>query len=175
MQLIKVLRLGHRIERDKRITTHCALVARAFGANEIILSGEKDAAILESVKKVCLKWGGGFKISYEPAFSSFLRKQKRLGFKIVHLTMYGEEFFKRVPAIKKEKKIVLVIGSQKVPPIVYQLADYNVSVGSQPHSEVAALSILLYSLRGKKYLYRHFGGLTIVGSNGKKIFSPAKR
>ena len=30
--LITVLRIGHRPERDKRITTHVALVARAFGA-----------------------------------------------------------------------------------------------------------------------------------------------
>ena len=35
--MIIVLRIGHRIGRDKRITTHVALVARAFGANEIII------------------------------------------------------------------------------------------------------------------------------------------
>ena len=37
---ISVLRLGHRIERDKRITSHLGLTARAFGADEIILSGD---------------------------------------------------------------------------------------------------------------------------------------
>jgi len=31
-----VLRLGHRISRDKRTSTHIALVARAFGAEEVV-------------------------------------------------------------------------------------------------------------------------------------------
>ena len=35
--MITVLRIGHRISRDKRITTHVALVARAFGADNILI------------------------------------------------------------------------------------------------------------------------------------------
>jgi len=35
--MITVLRIGHRISRDKRITTHVALVARAFGADKILI------------------------------------------------------------------------------------------------------------------------------------------
>ena len=38
--MINVLRLGHRIGRDKRITTHVALVARAFGADKILIDTE---------------------------------------------------------------------------------------------------------------------------------------
>ena len=38
--MIVVLRLGHRIGRDARISTHCGLVARALGANKIIYSGD---------------------------------------------------------------------------------------------------------------------------------------
>ena len=38
MQEIYILRLGHRPERDKRITTHVALTARAFGAKGIFVS-----------------------------------------------------------------------------------------------------------------------------------------
>ena len=33
---ISVLRLGHRRDRDKRITSHLGLTARAFGADEVI-------------------------------------------------------------------------------------------------------------------------------------------
>jgi tRNA (cytidine56-2'-O)-methyltransferase len=40
---VTVLRLGHRPERDKRITTHVGLVARAFGAEEMLLAGGGDA------------------------------------------------------------------------------------------------------------------------------------
>ena len=35
---IGVLRLGHRRERDKRITSHLGLTARAFGADEVFLA-----------------------------------------------------------------------------------------------------------------------------------------
>ena len=42
--MITVLRLGHRKGRDKRITTHVGLVARAFGADELLIS-TKDEGI----------------------------------------------------------------------------------------------------------------------------------
>ncbi len=49
---VYILRLGHRISRDKRISTHCGLVSRAFGANGIIYAGEKDKDLMKSVKNV---------------------------------------------------------------------------------------------------------------------------
>ena len=49
--MITVLRLGHRISRDKRITTHVALVARAFGAYNIIIS-TKDQQIEENIRSL---------------------------------------------------------------------------------------------------------------------------
>ena len=45
---VSVLRLGHRRERDKRITSHLGLTARAFGADEVILAGEEDESALET-------------------------------------------------------------------------------------------------------------------------------
>ena len=45
---LSVLRLGHRRERDKRITSHLGLTARAFGADEVILAGEEDPGALET-------------------------------------------------------------------------------------------------------------------------------
>ena len=35
---IEVLRIGQRILRDDRVTTHVALVARAFGASKIYMN-----------------------------------------------------------------------------------------------------------------------------------------
>src|SRR3989338_7119724 len=84
---ITVLRLGHRISRDKRITTHCALVARAFGAEEIILSGEEDESVLNSVEKVVENWGGKFKARFEKNWKKVIKNFK--GDKI-HLTFYGK-------------------------------------------------------------------------------------
>jgi tRNA (cytidine56-2'-O)-methyltransferase len=42
---ITVLRLGHRPQRDMRVTTHVALVARAFGADAVILTVKDDRQI----------------------------------------------------------------------------------------------------------------------------------
>ena len=39
---IEVLRLGQRRGRDPRITTHLALVSRAMGVSEFLLSGDED-------------------------------------------------------------------------------------------------------------------------------------
>jgi tRNA (cytidine56-2'-O)-methyltransferase len=35
--MITVLRIGHRPERDKRITTHVGLVSRAFSAEKMLV------------------------------------------------------------------------------------------------------------------------------------------
>ena len=51
------MRIGHRPERDKRITTHVGLVARAFGAEEMLLSG-RDSHVEESLADVAERWGG---------------------------------------------------------------------------------------------------------------------
>jgi hypothetical protein len=50
----------------------------------------------------------------------------------------------KIGEIKKCGEDVLVfVGSQKVPGEAYELADYNISVTSQPHSEIAALAVFL--------------------------------
>ena len=42
------------------------------------------------------------------------------------------------------------MGSEKVPRELYDAADFNISVTSQPHSEVAAMAVFLHELfRGK--------------------------
>ena len=44
---VDVLRLGYRRGRDPRITTHLALVGRAFGADRFLLAGEEDKDLFE--------------------------------------------------------------------------------------------------------------------------------
>jgi tRNA (cytidine56-2'-O)-methyltransferase len=41
--------------------------------------------------------------------------------------------------------VLLLIGSQKVPPEFYsaEVSDFNVAVGNQPHSECAAVAVFL--------------------------------
>ena len=54
---IAVLRLGHRLVRDDRTTTHVALVSRAFGCKKIFMT-EVDDTIISTLTKVWYDWGG---------------------------------------------------------------------------------------------------------------------
>ena len=60
---IEVLRIGQRIVRDDRVTTHVALVARAFGASKIYMN-EVDPEIQDTVEKMNDTWGGDFEIEF---------------------------------------------------------------------------------------------------------------
>ena len=60
--------------------------------------------------------------------------------------MYG----KNIPDIENDLRsifnnqdIVIIIGSEKIPPELINLSDINIAISNQPHSEVAALAILL--------------------------------
>ncbi len=142
--MISVLRLNHR-KRDKRITTHCALTARAFGAKEMTFTGENDPNIIESVERVVEKWGGNFKIKHAENWKKEIKNKKTK----VHLTFYGERLKDKIKELKG-KDIQVIIGGEKVPREIYDKADYNISIGSQPHSEVAALAIFLYEYSNYK-------------------------
>ncbi|NIO22751.1 MAG: tRNA (cytidine(56)-2'-O)-methyltransferase [Candidatus Aenigmarchaeota archaeon] len=151
---IFIFRLGHRISRDHRISSHCGLVARAFGADGIVYSGEKDQSLLDSVRNVSKQWGGKFEVSYEKDWRRFIKNWKG---RMVHLTVYGMPVQEKIGEIEKSKEdLLVVIGGEKVPPEVYKLADWNISVTSQPHSEIAALSIFLDRLWKGGELYKIF-------------------
>lgn len=136
---IHILRLSHRLPRDERITTHVALVARAFGAKKLTYTGQKDQGFEESIKRICDKWGGIFPVTYEKSYSDVISNYKEIGFEIIHLTMYGDSLDK----LEKKDKALVIIGSEHVPSDVFHLSNQNISIGSQPHSEVAALAIVL--------------------------------
>ncbi len=167
--MLIVLRLGHRLPRDERITTHVCLVARAFGADEIIYSGQEDKGLEKSIKKIVSDWGGNFRIEYTEEPIKLIKELKEKGFCIFHLTMYGlgMEEMKKV----KGKNTLIIVGGGKVPSEVYRLADFNISVANQPHSEVAALAITLDRLFKGKELKLEFKGKKriIPSARGKKV------
>ncbi|MEM5793143.1 MAG: tRNA (cytidine(56)-2'-O)-methyltransferase [Candidatus Aenigmatarchaeota archaeon] len=152
-----VLRIGHRLPRDERISTHCGLVARAFGCDGIIFSGEEDLGLLKSIKKVVEKWGGNFEAIYEKNWKSVIKKFRDKGFIIILLTMYGVNLPDIIEKIK-EKDILIIIGSEKVPTEVYDMCDLQIAVGNQPHSEVAAIAVFLDRYFEGKELKKKFNG-----------------
>lgn len=151
--MITVLRLGHRPARDKRVTTHVALTARAFGAEQILVS-TKDSTLERTVRAVVRRFGGSFRIETGVPWRRVVKEWE--GPK-VHLTMYGLPLDDILPSIPKEDLLV-ILGAEKVPAEVFRLADFNVAVGNQPHSEVAALAVFLDRLLAGSGLRRPFRG-----------------
>jgi len=101
---------------------------------------------------------------------------KKEGWAVVHLTMYGMPLPEKMPEIAGRRKVLVVVGAEKVPAEVYQLADFNIAVGNQPHSEIAALAVTLDRMQEGKELERsfesNFGGASISlepAEKGKKI------
>ncbi|HVP95110.1 MAG TPA: tRNA (cytidine(56)-2'-O)-methyltransferase [Methanoregulaceae archaeon] len=139
---IVVLRLGHRPERDQRVTTHVGLLSRALGARGMYLAGE-DKGIVRSIERVVEQWGGDFFIEDKVKWRRCIEDWKRSGGIVVHLTMYGLPIREYEGEIKTHEKILVVVGAEKVPGEVYGISDYNISVTGQPHSEIASLSVFL--------------------------------
>ncbi len=170
---VYVLRIGHRPQRDKRITTHVALVARAFGANGFILGDVCDETVMQSIKKVLDTWGGEMHLECGVNSRSYVINWRRNGGEVIHLTMYGinvDDIIETIRASKKPK--LIVVGAEKVPPFFYENADYNVAIGNQPHSEVSALAVFLDRLYRGVELKIQFGNakLRIIPSiRGKKV------
>ena len=171
---VVVLRIGHRYVRDDRVTTHVFLAARALGARKVIYSGQRDKKLEESVRKVVKMWGGSFEVSHRRDWRRTIAKWKELGGEVVHLTVYGQPIHNVIPEIREcAKNKLVIVGGAKVPRIVYELADWNVSITSQPHSEISALSIFLHELFGGKELSKNFKGYKIrvePHSKGKTVF-----
>jgi len=164
---IWIMRIGHRPQRDKRVTTHVALSSRAFGAKGIFVDTE-DKILEENVRSVCERFGGDFTIKTGVRWKDTV---KRFDGVVVHLTMYGQRLDEGMAKIPPDKDVLIIVGAEKVPPDVYEKAHFNISVGNQPHSEIAALSVFLDRFTNGKALYEGRGGKFTVVPNerGKTV------
>lgn len=132
---IWIMRIGHRPERDKRVTTHVALASRALGARGIFVD-TKDPELEDGIRSVVGRFGGEFTIETGVPWPE---KVKGFKGKVVHLTMYGQRLDEVVPRLSEDEDMLVIVGAEKVPLSVYRRADFNLSVGNQPHSEIAAM------------------------------------
>ena len=168
---IEVLRLGHRPDRDKRMTTHVCLTARALGASRVHVDAP-DSELEERIAKVTEQFGGDMEI-VTGANPRHLVKDTDL--KVVHLTMYGENIADwgedRWEDLRGGPGVLVIVGATKVPREFYELAHINVAVGNQPHSEVAAIAVFLDRLTVGEPLGRPMGGrVTIMPrERGKEV------
>ena len=112
-------------------------------------------------------WGGPFSIKYEKNYRKIIKKYKT----VIHLTMYGMPLKKEIRKIKKKRNILEIIGGEKVPAEIYYLADYNIAVTNQPHSEVAALAMFLHKYSGKEKKFRKAKLRIVPQKQGKLVKS----
>jgi tRNA (cytidine56-2'-O)-methyltransferase len=169
---IIVLRIGHRVFRDSRVTSHVCLTARALGADGVIIVDQEDKVVEATIQDVTNRFGGPFQVQSGISWRKAVRDWKASGGKIVHLTAYGlplPKVFQEIQTMTYD--IIVVVGSEKMPGEVFKVADWNVSVTSQPMSEVAALAVFLDWISGHKEFDHKFSGarLRIIPSKDGKF------
>jgi len=173
MPKITVLRLGHRFERDARLTSHVGLAARALGADEIVIADVTDERLKKTLNEISANWGGRFEVNMGIPWKKFVKDWQSRGGEVIHLTMYGQPLSGVINKIRRSvKDKLVVIGATKVPGEIYRMADYNLAVSSQPHSECSALAIFLHELFQGRELEKRFLGAKIQvvpQERGKRI------
>lgn len=164
---IGILRLSHRHFRDQRITTHVALTARAFGCTTFAYTGDEDKSMEKSILDIADRFGGTFSVTYLDGYSKYI---KNWSGKVVHLSMFGESHLETISDLQpfSDEDLLLIVGGPKVPPPVYELADFNTAIGHQPHSEIAAIAVFLADLVGSNTLYQEFPGAKVSIPPGSK-------
>ena len=177
MPKVVVLRWGHR-DRDKRLTSHVALTARALGASGFILADIRDEKVKETVEKVVTRWGGTFRFEMGKPWRRVVKEWRAKNGVTVHLTAYGENIQTSdvIQRIKMtEKDVLVIVGSQKVPAAFFTeaVSDFNVAVGNQPHSECSSLAVFLDRFFEGNELSKDFSHNTqtkiVPQARGKKV------
>ena len=91
--------------------------------------------------------------------------------------MYGESIQDVESDIRERHRerrdpLLVIVGAEKVPFEVYERADWNVAVTSQPHSEIASLAVFLDRLFEGQELDREWTDAektVIPQATGKKV------
>jgi tRNA (cytidine56-2'-O)-methyltransferase len=104
-----------------------------------------DPDLATRIAEVVSDWGGSFEVVGAPEWKAVVRSAKG---PVLHLTMYGRPLADALPKFSGASDLLIVVGGAKVPSDLYRLSDANIAVGHQPHSEVAALAVVLERLLG---------------------------
>lgn len=125
------------------MTTHVSLVARAFGADRVVIPAQA-GHVSETVDDVIDRFGGGsFAVTEVSDPLTWVKQREE---PTAHLTMYGQPVQELIPEIRERTDtgpLTVIVGGGKVPGDLYDLATWNVAVTNQPHSEIAALAVFL--------------------------------
>jgi tRNA (cytidine56-2'-O)-methyltransferase len=84
--------------------------------------------------------------------------------------MYGLNLPDVIEEVRSHTKILVIVGAEKVPGDIYGLADYNVAVTAQPHSEISSLAVFLDNFFSGQEFAGEFPGaqIRIIPTRGGK-------
>ncbi len=116
MARIFILRIGHRVFRDSRVTTHVCLTARALGADGVIIADQEDKVVESTIRDVTNRFGGPFEVESGKPWKHAVRDWRAMGGRIVHLTAYGLPLPKKLSEIHDaDADLLVIVGSEKMP------------------------------------------------------------
>jgi tRNA (cytidine56-2'-O)-methyltransferase len=120
-----------------------------------------DKGVVESIADVVERWGGEFFCQDNVKWRRCIHEWKEHGGTVVHLTMYGLDLPDIIGEIRKREKLLVIVGAEKVPGEIFGLADFNVAITGQPHSEISSLAIFLDHVFSGNELTREFSDAKI--------------
>src|ERR1700757_1575143 len=109
MPKVVILRIGHRVFRDSRVTTHVCLTARALGADGVVIADQEDKVVESTIRDVTDRFGGPFEIQSGRPWKHVIRDWRVAGGRVVHLTAYGLPLPKVLPEIQSKDEDVLIV------------------------------------------------------------------
>jgi tRNA (cytidine56-2'-O)-methyltransferase len=120
-----------------------------------------DHGVVQSISDVVSRWGGNFFCQDNVKWRRCIHEWKEHGGTVVHLTMYGLDLPDIIGEIRKKEKLLIIVGAEKVPGEIFELADFNVAITGQPHSEISSLAIFLDHVFSGNELTREFSDAKI--------------
>ncbi|EQD48684.1 tRNA 2'-O-methylase [mine drainage metagenome] len=133
------------------------LIARAFGASGIVFTSEDKRLESKSqrfCKDICDKWGGKFSVSFTANWKSYLREKRN--YKTIYLTRYGIPMKQMEYTIRTYKNVLAIVSFSEKIKELYTIADFNISITSQPHTTASSITALLRTYYHDRELSMHF-------------------
>ena len=102
----------------------------------IYMTGVSNGSINDTVSSVSKRWGGRFKVEIIQDWKSLAKLGKRKVAKWLTLQCMASILMISLKGCAKKTSLLVIIGAEKVPQEAHDLADYNIAIGNQPHSEI---------------------------------------
>lgn len=152
--MIGILVIG---KMDYEKIVDISLTSRAFGAGNITICESDMKTIKKStayLNKIKSNWGGNFSINFITNWKEFIKSRKNT-YKMIYLTRYGSDI-KKTNTIQTYKNIMLIVSNSENIKELYNIADFNISITTQPHTIISSIAVFLNIYYRGRELAMHF-------------------